>query len=279
MHELPLVFFTILGQMGAGAVFISALYYLVNKQPQRVLIIERINITAIIFMAIAMGIASFHLGQPLRAMNVIFGVGRSPMSNEIFTFSLLFGIVFATALLAYFSKPKNGNKLAFIKKLANRVNAIPHIHALLAIITILVSVVFIWMIVATYMLPTVNNWNTGYTALQIYTSMLILGGLLAITFDIRKIGFIFFFIGALIVLVTKIPYINFIDQHSPQLAIAQYCWWQIQCGLLVLAMLITLINSRKQRHSTAIYAISLLLAIVAELCGRIAFYNLWAISM
>ncbi|WP_392564043.1 DmsC/YnfH family molybdoenzyme membrane anchor subunit [Orbus wheelerorum] len=279
MHELPLVFFTVLGQMGAGAVLISALYYLICNQVPSVLKVERINIAALVVMALAMAIASLHLGHPLRALNVVFGIGRSPMSNEIFTFGVLFGITFASVLLAYFAKPNKGNKLAAIKKLVNRINKIPAIDKFIAILLIIVSLFFVWTIVATYMIPTVKNWDTYYTALQMYSAMLILGGILATVFGIRKIGLTFFIIGSLSVLVAKLPYINLVSQNVAQLAQAQYCWWIMQCSLLVLAMFITIINTVKNRHSTIIYTFALLLALVAELSGRIAFYNLWAITM
>lgn len=279
MHELPLVFFTVLGQMGAGAVFISALYYLVTPQTQNIARVERINIAALIIMAIAMGLASFHLGHPLRALNVIFGIGRSPMSNEIFSFGVLFGITFVSVALDYFAKPNNGNKLAAIKKLANRINQIPAISKIIAVLLIVVSLIFVWLIVKTYMITTVKNWDTSYTIIQMYTSMLILGGLLTTVFGIRKLGLTLAIIGSLIVLITKLPYINFVSQNGVDLAQAQYCWWQVQCGLLVVSMIIALFNTYKNRHSTAIYMVALLLALIAELCGRIAFYNLWSIPM
>jgi len=279
MHELPLVFFTVLGQMGAGAVLISAIYYLINNQAQNTVKIERINIAALIIMALAMAIASLHLGHPLRALNVIFGIGRSPMSNEIFSFGVLFGITFASVLLAYFAKPNNGNKLTFIKKLINRINKIPGIGKIIAILLITVSLFFVWMIVETYMIPTVKNWDTYYTALQMYTAMLILGGVLATLFGIRKIGLTLFIIGSLIVLITKLPYINLVSQNGTELVQAQYCWWMAQCALLVLSMIIVLINIRKSHHSAVLYSLALLFALAAELGGRIAFYNLWAITM
>ncbi|WP_392562380.1 DmsC/YnfH family molybdoenzyme membrane anchor subunit [Orbus sturtevantii] len=278
MHELPLVFFTVLGQMGAGAVFISALYSLTSRV-QNTVKIERINIAALVVMAVAMGIASLHLGHPLRALNVIFGIGRSPMSNEIFTFGILFGITFVSVLLAYFTQPNKGSKLALVKTLANRINTIPRINTIIALLLIIVSLFFVWTIVATYMIPTVQNWDTGYTALQMYTAMLILGGILAATFGLRRAGLALFIIGALIVLATKLPYIRFLSQHTLELVQAQYYWWLLQCGLLILSVFIALRNSRKSCRSTPVYAIALLLALVAELCGRIAFYNLWAIPM
>lgn len=279
MHELPLVFFTVLGQMGAGAVLIASLCSLACKQAEQQAKIARLNLAAVIIMALGMIMASFHLGHPLRALNVIFGIGRSPMSNEIFTFGILFGITFVCVLLNYFSQPNQGNKLAILKSLANKINAIPGITKLLAILLVIVSLFFVWTIVVTYMLPTVKNWDTPYTAVQMYSTMLVLGGILAATFGIRCIGMAFFTIGTIVVLATKLSYVSFIAGINPELAIAQYCFWQIQCGLLVVALLIAVINSFKLGKSTVIYSIATILALAGELAGRIAFYNLWAIPM
>lgn len=279
MHELPLVFFTVLGQMAAGAVLIGSLSYLMGQQPQQRCNIAYINIAAVIVMALGMIMASFHLGHPLRALNVIFGIGRSPMSNEIFTFNLLFGMTIASVLLYYFSQPTKGNKLPLVKKLANKINAIPGIGKLIAILLVIVSIFFIWTIVITYMLPTVKNWDTYYTLLQMYSSMLILGGIFATVFGIYRMGVLFFTIGIVVVLATKLPYIRFVSHITPELAQAQYYFWQIQCGSLVIALIIAWINNVKCGNSTVIYSVAALLALVAELAGRVAFYNLWAIPM
>ncbi|WP_392559902.1 dimethyl sulfoxide reductase anchor subunit family protein [Orbus mooreae] len=279
MNELPLVFFTVLGQMGAGTVLMTSLYSLICKQTTSVIKIMRINTVALIIMALAMIIASFHLGHPLRALNVIFGIGRSPMSNEIFTFGILFSVTFISVLLTYFSQPDNGNRLQLLKKLTHKINHIPGMAKLLALVLIIVSLFFIWTIVATYMLTTVKNWDTPYTVLQMYSTMLILGGVTITVFGIRKLGIICFTIGSIIVLTTKLPYIHFVSGITPDLAQAQYCFWLIQCGTLGIALIITFINSFKCGKSTAIYAAVAILALVGELSGRIAFYNLWAIPM
>ncbi|MDF7666878.1 dimethyl sulfoxide reductase anchor subunit [Orbaceae bacterium ESL0727] len=279
MHELPLVFFTIFGQLAAGMVFIAGLCYLLNNQPNRVMVFERINVVALVIMALGMFIASFHLGKPLRAMNVIFGIGRSPMSNEIFTFGVLFGITFATVLLAYFNKPGKGNKLAFLKKLCQQVNKIPQLPKLLSIVLMIVSLFFVWTIVVTYMLPTVKTWDTYFTALQMYTAMLVLGGIACATLGLRRVGTLFFFIGIVLILGFKIPYLDLMTALSPELAYAQYTWMIVECVLLVLATLLVIINSFLARKLTFIYALAFILVLAGELCGRIVFYNFWTIPL
>ena len=279
MHELPLVFFTVLGQLSAGMVFFSSLSYLFYPSLNNISKITKINIVALVFMAIGMFIASFHLGQPLRAFNVIFGIGRSPMSNEIFTFGLLFGVTVVSVLLSYFTQVDKGNKLVWIKMLCQRVNQIPKLAQMLAILLVILSVVFVWTIVLTYMLPTVKTWDTYYTTIQMYTTMLALGSIAVLSLGLYRIVSLIFVISVLLILVLKIPYLNLMMAISPQLATEQQSWLLAQCGLLVIAMVLVALNNKRITKNTNIYLIGFLCVLVGEICGRIAFYNLWTIPL
>ena len=279
MHELPLVFFTIFGQLSAGMVLLGSLNSLFNRSNHNTLIIEKVNLVALVFMALGMLLASFHLGKPFRALNVIFGIGRSPMSNEIFTFGVLFGVTFGCVILAYFSHLNNSNRWGFIKTLCQRINQIPHISKILAVLLVIISLVFVWTIVLTYMLPTVKTWGTYYTAIQMYTAMLVLGGVMVAMLGFHRTGSIAFFIGALLILLLKLPYINLMIEIAPQLAYDQYHWVAVQCGLLLVALILIAINSWRSKKITMVYMLGFVCTLVAELCGRIAFYNLWTIPL
>ncbi len=278
MHELPLVFFTVLGQLSAGMVLIGGISSL-SHYSYSLIKINKMNMAALIVMAVAMLIASLHLGHPFRALNVIWGIGRSPMSNEIFSFGLLFGITLVCVLLTYFSYHNDGKKWLLVNSLCQRIYQIPNFSKILSLLLIFFSLIFVWMIALTYMLPTVKTWNTYYTAIQMYTSMLVLGGIVAIVFGIYRIGIISFFIGVISILLLKIPYINLITSVSPELTPKQYIWMLIQCLLLVLALVLVIVNIYRSKQSTIIYSIAFIIVLVAELCGRIAFYNLWTIQM
>ncbi|OCG21504.1 MULTISPECIES: dimethyl sulfoxide reductase anchor subunit family protein [unclassified Gilliamella] len=278
MHELPLVFFTVLGQLAAGMVLISSLYSL-SCCSHSAIAIYKMNLFALIIMAIAMFIASFHLGHPFRALNVIWGIGRSPMSNEIFTFGLLFGMTLVCVLLTYFFHHNNGNKWLLISSLCQRINRIPNLHKMLSFLLTILSLVFVWTIVLTYMLPTVKTWNTYYTAIQMYTSMLVLGGIAAAVLGLYRIGLILFFIGAIFILLLKIPYLNLMALISPELTAKQHIWMFIQCALLAIALILVILNICQSKQSTIIYVLAFIFVLIAELCGRIAFYNLWTIQM
>ncbi|MCO6540276.1 MAG: dimethyl sulfoxide reductase anchor subunit [Gilliamella sp.] len=278
MHELPLVFFTVLGQLSAGMVLIGGISSL-SHYSYSLIKINKMNMAALIVMAVAMLIASLHLGHPFRALNVIWGIGRSPMSNEIFSFGLLFGITLVCVLLTYFSYHNDGKKWLLVNSLCQRIYQIPNFSKILSLLLIFFSLIFVWMIALTYMLPTVKTWNTYYTAIQMYTSMLVLGGIAAIVFGIFRIGIISFFTGVISILLLKIPYINLMTSVSPELTSKQYIWMLIQCLLLVLALVLVIVNIYRSKQSTIIYSIAFIIVLVAELCGRIAFYNLWTIQM
>ena len=200
MHELPLVFFTVFGQLSAGMVLLSSLPCLMNCSQANPIIRQKINLLALVFMAIGMLLASFHLGHPLRALNVIYGIGRSPMSNEIFTFGVVFGVTFASVLIHFFSLNPDSQKLKLIKPLCLKINRFPYINQLIAIILILLSLVFVWTIVLTYMLPTVKTWDTNYTAIQMYTAMLALGGIASAMLGLYRLGNAAFIIGSVLIL-------------------------------------------------------------------------------
>ncbi|MBI0061351.1 dimethyl sulfoxide reductase anchor subunit [Gilliamella sp. M0320] len=279
MHELPLVFFTIFGQLSAGMILLSGLFYLVYRSKNKLAITQKINAVALIFMAIGMAIASFHLGQPLRAFNVIFGIGRSPMSNEIFTFGLLFAMTFAFVLLNYFVLYPNSTKLQIIKPLCQKINRIPRLNYLLAMILVILSLFFVWTIVLTYMLATIKTWNSCYTAIQMYTAMLVLGGIAVTWLGIYRVGYCAFFIGSLLILLLKMPYLKLMSEIAPDLTSNQYCWIIAQCALLIISITLVLFAILRKQHQTMIYLLAFIGVFIAEICGRITFYNLWMITV
>lgn len=279
MHELPLVFFTIFGQLSAGMILLSSLFYLVYRSKNKLAITQKINAVALIFMAIGMAIASFHLGQPLRAFNVIFGIGRSPMSNEIFTFGLLFAMTFAFVLLNYFVLYPNSTKLQIIKPLCQKINRIPRLNYLLAMILVILSLFFVWTIVLTYMLATIKTWNSCYTAIQMYTAMLVLGGIAVTWLGLYRIGYCAFFIGSLLILLLKMPYLKLMSEIAPDLTSNQYCWIIAQCALLIISITLVLFAILRKQHQTMIYLLAFIGVFIAEICGRITFYNLWMITV
>ncbi|MFQ1042327.1 dimethyl sulfoxide reductase anchor subunit family protein [Gilliamella sp. CG16] len=279
MHELPLVFFTVLGQLSAGMVLLSSLSCFINHSQAKQVIRQKINGLALLFMALGMLIASFHLGHPMRAFNVILGIGRSPMSNEIFTFSVLFGVTLVSLLLNYFALNPNSEKLDMIKPLCLKINRIPYINQLLAIVLMILSLVFVWTIVLTYRLPTVKTWDTVYTSIQMYLTMLALGGIASARVGLYRLGIGAFIIGVLLIVLSKVPYFNLMTSISPALANAQLSWMIIECILLIVALMLIIFSCWRTKHMTILCTTAFACTFLGEVCGRIAFYNLWTIPL
>lgn len=281
MHELPLVFFTVFGQLAAGALVITAISSLLTAQS--VSIVLKINSAALVIMALAMFIASFHLGHPFRAFNVIFGIGRSPMSNEIFTFGLLFGLTAGNVILLYLKQNHLAHAPVALKKMQAVVNRIAHLPTIFAALQIVLSLFFVWTIVLTYKLPTVPTWDTPYTAIFMYTTLFTLGGALCALFGLGRLAMTIFFISTSLSILLTMPYFTLIASIAPDLAQQHVVWFIAKSALLISSLILGLFTlcgkPKAVTMSITIKAVIFILALQGELCGRIAFYNLWQIAM
>ncbi len=79
MHELPLVFFTVLGQTAVGLFALALVSHKLGMTTA--LQLKHANIIGLILMIAGLIVGTLHVGQPLRAATMLMGVGRSPMSN------------------------------------------------------------------------------------------------------------------------------------------------------------------------------------------------------
>src|SRR5882724_2601699 len=99
--HLPLVFMLVLSQLAVG-VSVAAIFL----QPEKWL-----SVTAAIVGALAINIASLHLGKPLKAWRAFLGWRKSWFSREVIVFSAFIGLAAASAAafwiapLASFQKP------------------------------------------------------------------------------------------------------------------------------------------------------------------------------
>ncbi|CNH57984.1 anaerobic dimethyl sulfoxide reductase subunit B [Yersinia frederiksenii] len=258
MHELPLVFFTVLGQTAVG---LFALVWLSNKLGlTTALQLKQANIVGLILMLVGLIIGTLHVGQPLRAMNMLLGVGRSPMSNEILLSSLFVAMACGTV---FFSVMVKNTVLA----------------ALCNVATVIFGLAFAWSITQVYQLDTVPSWDTSYTALQLWMTVLVGGGAFAILTGARQLGASALLIGAIITLVNKPGYLSFLGQSSIELSSQQTLFWGIQILLLTLGIFVAAAALLKDRIPRATLAVSASGLVIGELAGRIAFYNLWQVAM
>ncbi len=153
MEEMPLLIFTLIEQTTVGAFVALVVMHFARKTEKQ----DAFKIGIILFALVVIGmIASlFHLGQPMRAMNVMAGLGVSWLSREI-----LFVGLFAVCLLAYALLEKFGKEGA-----AKAVGVIGALCGIGAVVSTGLA----------YMLPGVPAWDSIATPLQFILTAVVCG--------------------------------------------------------------------------------------------------------
>ncbi len=275
MHELPLVFFTVFGQAAAGLCLLALLATKLGSLTEAQL--KKANIVAFILLAVGLAIGGLHMGKPLRAMNLIFGAIRSPMSNEILLSGTFMGAAFTTVALSF--APARD----WIIKVTKQRVTLKQLHVIAPIAnlaTVVLGLAFAWSITQVYQLETVAAWNTNYTSLQLWLTVVIAGGACAMALGMKQLGSIAVVLGSVGSLAMRLPYIDFVTEQVPHLAVQQHGFWMAHAVMVLIALFIaglTLLNRRS--ISPVFLSVSAITIISGELLSRIAFYNLWWISM
>ncbi|MCL6379766.1 dimethyl sulfoxide reductase [Pectobacterium brasiliense] len=258
MHELPLVFFTVLTQSAVGAFILLLVAGITKQVDARPLAIGLFAVMCL--FGLALPIAGLHLGQPLRAMNVLLRTGYSPMSDEIVLSSLFctLGGLGALGLLLN----RGGQRLFTALTWAAAV----------------VGVLFLLAIPRIYQLPTVTTWNTGYTPLMMLLTPMIGGGALAAVLGARRIGLTVSVLATLASFCLRPGYMATLMNADSALTSAQLAWFSAQAILLAIGVAGVLVHVR-YKTGRSLLAACALVVIAAELAGRVAFYNLWTLPM
>ena len=259
MHELPLVFFTVFGQAAAGTMLImmiSRTLGMSNAEQAR-----RTHLAAMVLMAVGMGLGGTHMGQPLRAVNMLFGLGRSPMSNEIVLGGAFFGFGALTVLMEIMNKGPEG-----LRKIMNAA----------AVVT---GVLFVWSIPQVYRLATVSTWANGYTTLNMYLTAVLAGGALVAAFGCVRTGAMALMLGSIGSFSLMPGYLTMLGTVAPELAAEQSHLWTIQSFAIISS--VVLAASQMFRMKTCSHALTCAatLVLAGELAARIAFYNLHLLPM
>lgn len=163
LSELTLVLFTTLAPSGALAFVLVALYLVfakIEEDDRRK--IDKMLILPLTVSMVGLIASSTHLGNPANALYVFLGVGRSPLSTEVF-----FAVIFL--LLA---------GLYWIYSFSTR--TIPTLQKawLLAIAT--ASLAFITAVAFAYSARTIVGWSSVFTPINLWLNALVGGPLLAL---------------------------------------------------------------------------------------------------
>jgi DMSO reductase, anchor subunit DmsC len=158
LHELPLVFFTVLAQSAVGAWLVFTFVLLGEKNEKSLTYIHKAMFVILAILGLGFIASIMHLGTPIRAFNSLNRVGESMMSNEI-----ALGIVFFVLAGLYWL-------IAILGKMPTSLG-----HAW-RILTALSGLCFMYMMNQVYHIVSVPTWNTVLTSWSFYLTI-VLGGL------------------------------------------------------------------------------------------------------
>nr|WP_080993388.1 DmsC/YnfH family molybdoenzyme membrane anchor subunit [Trabulsiella odontotermitis] len=217
MHELPLVFFTVFTQCAVGAFILLLIAGALKQIASRQMAVGLFAAMCLFGLGVVVGI--FHVGQPLRAMNMLFRVGASPMSNEI-ALSAVFGVL---------------GGLGALGLLLNR--GASTLYITLTWLAAVVGVLFVLAIPRIYQLPTVATWSSHYTTAIMVLTPFIGGGALAAFFGARRTGLWVCSLAILASFCLLPGYLSTITNADSALASAQTTWFTAQGVLLARRLL------------------------------------------
>lgn len=155
MGEFPLVFFTVLSQMAAGAAVTLALLDYFTDRVELAAGRKAALATAII-TALSLGVSLLHLGTPLNAYRALTNLGSSWLSREVILFSLLLGL-----LAVYYWLWRQDNALR---------KTLGLVMAAVAVLAVISSALV-------YVLPAVPAWNNASTVAFFLLTAIVLGPL------------------------------------------------------------------------------------------------------
>ena len=277
MDQLSLVFFTVLAQCAVGIFLVTGCMRLVSGSAQtaNVAAINTAQLFVWPLLAIAAVISTTHLGQPLRAFNVLFGAAHSsPLSLEIISMGA-FGAVGVLYSFLSFRKMAEG------------------VQKPLLMLAMILGVVFLLAITNVYTLDTVPTWNSGWTAFQFMATAGVLGMIGAavlIQFQSgtageysRKANRVLAVTGivATVIAVVGIPmFLGFLGQlqlFENPLGLREYhnTLLMLRTLMLCVGMAIWVVPALSGKSSKVSVIAGMLLVLAAELAGRVFFYDVY----
>ena len=263
MEELSLVFFTVLAQTAAGTALVLAIVACCfdNNDRRQISLPGYISVLVLLGMA---GVASLtHLGHPLRAMNVVFGLSHgSPLSLEILAVAL-FGAVISLLLGLMFIKHPLANKPT------------------LPIIGGFTGMLMVYAISRVYNIQTIDVWYHLTTPLQFFATATVMGAcIVSLLATINGVNSVLIRGLSVVSLIFVFIVISIHQQYLGSLANmldvadAQSLIW-FRYGLLACGCFLWLFPMlAKQNGGARFIASGGVLILLSELAGRAYFYDL-----
>jgi anaerobic dimethyl sulfoxide reductase subunit C (anchor subunit) len=273
--ELPLVFFTVVGQWAVGTAVILAILdqfvpSLAGENENKILRTAGLSVFPLCALALIFSI--FHLGQPFAAYRALSNFGNSWLSREIWLF-MAFGLL---ALIYSYTWWKNA------------VNASS--RRILGLLTAAVGLIAVIISSNVYTLPAHVAWNTWQTTAAFLLSAALLGSLTLITVlaynknseanlqdGLKTTGWVtaIALIGIVLTLATFSQQANMSGEQANAvlLTFSSSLFWVRTLFSLVLpgAVALKMLSGAKVAPKTLV-SVTLIGAVLGELSGRALFY-------
>lgn len=172
LGEITLVLFTTLAPSGVVAFICMGLPVL--GRGASVALRQRLNVFLGLPLVVAMvGLvaSATHLGNPANALYVFLGVGRSPLSTEVFCAVVFLALAGLYWLYNFVEHPK------------------PQLQRAWLVLAMLAGAVFVAAVGCAYAADTIVSWHTVYVPLNLMLNALVGGPILAIA-GLRAAGYI-----------------------------------------------------------------------------------------
>ncbi|MEG1098077.1 MAG: DmsC/YnfH family molybdoenzyme membrane anchor subunit [Raoultibacter sp.] len=163
LGEITLVLFTTLAPSGTVAFIVMSLvlFFAPLDDALRRSINQFLCIPLVVTL-VGLVASATHLGNPANALYVLLGVGRSPLSNEVFAAVFFLGLAGTYWLLSFSETPRL------------------RLQKLWLIPTVLAGLVLVGAIAFAYAADTIISWNSAYVPLSLWLNALLGGPLLAL---------------------------------------------------------------------------------------------------
>ena len=163
ISEITLVFFTTLAPAGV----VACIGMLAPAVVERLSGDERTRIDRWVFVPLVVSMlglvaSSTHLGQPENALYVFTGVGRSPLSREVFAAVVFLALCGVYWLYSFAQRPRR------------------MLQDVWAVLIMLAGLVFLVQLGFAYSVATIPTWSSSYVPAGLWLNALVAGPLLAV---------------------------------------------------------------------------------------------------
>lgn len=163
LGEITLVLFTTLAPSGAIALALMGLPIVAGRasEDERRRIDKFVSVPLVVSM-VGLVASATHLGNPANALYVFVGVGRSPLSTEVFCAVVFLALAGVYWLYSFAERPRRGLQRGWMAAL------------------IVASGAFVTSVAFAYAADTIVSWNTWHVPANLWLNALVGGPLLAL---------------------------------------------------------------------------------------------------